>query len=104
MYWRQKGELVFSTNGKRNQRLAQIQSYLADKSLLSSNVVASDTSDGPIVRIVVDYASKVDADQVWSDVQAMRDTADITGGFMGYGSVAESDVEVSEFYGYRWWY
>lgn len=104
MYYRQKGELIFDTVAHRNTRLSQVTTYLSNKSTRSKTVVARTSPEGPAMTIIVDYNDKADSDQVWADVQAMRDTADITGGFMGYAAVAEVDTEVGELYGYRWWY
>lgn len=104
MYYRQKGELVFSTTQRRNQRLNQIQNYLSGVTTRSTDLRSVDTADGPSIRIQIDYNTQADADPVWSDVQTMRDSADIIAGFMGYGSIAETEAETSTSIGYRWWY
>jgi hypothetical protein len=104
VYYRQKGEVIFDTAAHRDTRLAQVAAYLSNKSTRSKFVAARSSPEGAALTIIVDYDTKADADQVWADVQAMRDTAEITGGFMGYGSVAETDLETGELYGYRWWY
>lgn len=104
MYWRQKGDLVFSTVARRNARQTQVQTYLAGVSTRSVVLRPFTSGDGPSLAIIVDYNDQAAADQVWADVQAMRDTADVTGGFMGYGTVAENAGETSQSLGYRWWY
>jgi hypothetical protein len=104
MYYRQKGDLVFSTATKRDQRQTQVQNFLNGVSTRSVSLRPYTSSDGPSLSIIVDYDTQADADNVWAQVQAMKDTADITGGFMGYGAVAENETETSSSLGYRWWY
>jgi hypothetical protein len=104
VYYLQKGDLVFSTVARRDARQAQLQTYLNGVTARNKSLRPYTSTDGPSLSIIVDYDLKAEADQVWADVQAMKDTADVTGGFMGYGSVAEAAGEVSASLGYRWWY
>lgn len=84
MFWRQKGQFQINTQQRRDNLVTQVSTYLADKNTTSKTVTPGGPSGEFWITIIVDYANQADADQVWADVQSVKNAGWLVTGFMGY--------------------